>query len=165
MKQRMSSTLSLGFLLLTLAGCASSGNGDGDDASDVYRENMGQVVLGPLIEAREKIWQRHSIPLRREESTYRTLYWESEWIPRQPTTEEAAEGVTDARNRVIIEGRRTSVTMDGAPSFSVTHRVENQARSAAIPEWHPAPIPESVRTQYRRIYSDLMLEVRAGVRR
>ena len=157
--------LSLLLCVLALAGCASSGGGGDDESSAVYRESMGQVVLPPLQEAREKIWQRHNIHLYREESAFRSIYYESEWIPREPTPEEVAAGATSAGNRVVIRGRRAGETMDGVPSFSVTHEVQNQVRTAEHPEWHPAPMPEPVLEEYRRIYADLRMEVQAGIRR
>jgi hypothetical protein len=152
-------------LFLAVAGCASAGGGGDDEAQNVYEEDLGRVVEGPLVEARQQIWRKHNINLYREERSARTLYFESEWMPREPTTEEMAAGVTEARNRVTMRGYQTGETLDGAYEYRMNFRVENQVKTGEYPDWHPAPMPQDVRNEFRRVYSDLQMELRAGVRR
>jgi hypothetical protein len=152
-------------LTLLPAACASAGGGNDEEAAAVYEEDLGRVVERPFVQAQQKIWGKHNIPLYREEQTARTLYYESEWIPREPTAEEMAEGVTTARNRVTMRGYRTGETLDGAYEYRVSFRVGNQVQTTEYPDWHPAPMPEEVRNQYRQVYNDLQMELRAGVRR
>lgn len=159
-------------LLLALAasGCASGGGGaGGDQGSETFRADLGNVIQSPLVDAREKVWTRHSIPLRREEVLHRSLYFESDWMVRQVEPEERAAGIGEARNRVVLRGVRTGdELLDGVPvegRFRATLEVENQVRTEAQPEWHPAPMPAEVLARFRRVVGDMEMEVRAGVRR
>lgn len=152
-------------IALTLApmGCASSGGGGGDGIREsLYREDIGRVLFQPLDVARLKIWGKHSIPLYREEHQGRELYWESDWIQRPPTSSESANS---GRNRVIMRGYQTGQNLDGSGVYRMTFEVENQIRTDSVPDWHPAPFPEEVRETFRRVYNDLMMEVRSGIRR
>jgi len=109
-----------------------------------------------------KIWGKHSIPLYRTENDGRELYWESDWIRRPATSSEAANA---GRTRVIMRGYQTGQNLDGTGVYRMTFEVENQIRTDAVPDWHPAPFPEEVKDIFERVYNDLMMEVRAGVRR
>lgn len=153
---------------LTLApmGCASGGGG-GDDGSvdnreSLYREDVGRVLFQPLEAARMKIWGKHNIPMLRDDHSGRGLLWESEWIRRPPTSGELA---TAGRNRVVLRGYQTGENLDGTGVYRVTFEVENQVLTDGAPDWHPAPFPKEVKETFQRLYSDLMMEVRAGVRR
>ena len=150
-------------IALTLApvGCASGGGGGGAENA-IYREDIGRVLFAPLEEARMKIWGKHSIPLYRHENTGRNLLWESDWIQRPAADGESAEA---GRNRVILRGYQSDSNLDGTGNYRMTFEVQNQIRTVTTPEWHPAPFPDEVRTTYRRLFQDLMMEVRAGVRR
>jgi len=152
-------------IVLTLAfqGCASGGSGGGDGGREsLYREDIGSVLFEPFAEARFKMWGKHNIPLLREEISRRNVFWESSWIVRTPSLSESAIG---ARNRVVIRGYQTGENLDGTGVYRMTFTVENQIRTDFAPDWHPAPFPEEVSETYRRLYGDLMMEVRAGVRR
>jgi len=165
MQRRPVSVLRLAIALaLASTGCASGGSGGGgDDSRDsIYREDVGQVLFQPLEAARMKMWGKHSIPLLRDDHTSRSLMWESEWIRRAPSPSEYA---TAARNRVIMRGRQVGENLDGTGMYRVTFEVENQVQTDGVPDWHPSPFPKEVLDTYRRLYSDLMLEVRTGVRR
>ena len=92
--------------------------------------------------------------------------YESQWMPRAPTPAEAAEGVTAARNRVMIRGRRIEGELDMVSSvYRVTFEVNNEVRSALLPDWHPGPMPDAPMERFRRVLSDMNLELRTGVRR
>ena len=150
-------------IALTLAPMAcASGGGGGGGSELLYREDIGRVLYQPLEIARQKIWTKHSIPLLREENAGRNLMWESHWIERTPLASELALG---ARNRVTMRGYQVGENLDGTGNYRMTWEVQNQIRTAATPEWHPVPFPDEVRDIFRRVYNDLMMEVRAGVRR
>lgn len=163
---RSSPLRSIGLLFGTLAlfGCASGGGGGGE-APHTIQENLSRVLQQPFEEGLDKVWSRYQIPERRRESQFRSLYYESQWMEREPTPAEVAQGATAARNRVTVQGRRVGDTLDGQGIFSLTWEVENQIRSQEVPEWHPGPMPEQVRDRFRRMYSDLRMEVNTGVRR
>lgn len=151
-------------LTLGLAACASSGGGAGSNSS--FRSDMGRLLAEPVAVARQKVWAKHNIPLYREETAFRSIVYESEWMPREPTPAEAAAGVTDARNRIVLRGRRVEGEMDVTTGvYRVTFELDNQVVTALNPDWHPAAIPDQVVRDYRRVLSDLELELRSGVRR
>ncbi len=164
MRTRFVGALLASFTILAAGGaCASGGGGP---SGDVYREDLGRVLSLPLQEARQKIWTKHGIPVEREEKTSRSLRVQSQWMLRQPEPAEAAEGVTQARNQIILTGRLLEGQMDYSDGvLRVTFEVSNQVRSEAVPEWHPAPMPSAIRDEFRKVYSDMRLEVGTGVRR
>jgi hypothetical protein len=152
---------SLGLTLaLTLSGCASGG-GAGTDS--LYRADLGRVMIQPLLTAREKIFGRYSIPMYREESSARAFLFESQWIPRQVTAEEALGGATGGRNRVFIRGTLAGENLDGTNVFRTRFEVQNQIQTATNPDWFPAPMPPEARQTYKRVFDELILELRTGV--
>lgn len=162
MHSRMMSGLLV--LLVAVGGCASSGGGGSDDASE-YQKNLGRLLAGPLQEGMDKILPKHQIAVRRTEFTASTLYWEGEWMSREATAEEREEGVTDARQRLLVTGRRTGYDPSGAPLYRVTFVAENEVQTEATSSWHPAPAPAAFHDHWSTVGRDLELEVRAGVRR
>lgn len=150
-------------LTLTLSGCASGGGGGSSSGDALYREDLGRVMVVPLVRAREKIWGKHNIPIYRDESEARSLLYESQWMPRPPTAEEALGGATDGRNRVIMRGTLAGENLDGTFIYRVRFEVENQIQTQANPDWYPAPMPPEVRERFKRVFDDLALELRTGV--
>jgi hypothetical protein len=120
-------------------------------------------MVAPLTTAREKVFGKYSIPMYREEDTSRSIFWETQWIPRNPAPEERAAGVTAARNRIIIRGTYVDERLDGSVVLRVRWEVENQVRTQMDQEWHPGPMPSEAVDQYEEVYDDIMLEVRAGI--
>jgi len=154
--------LALGLMVsLAASGCASGGSGGG--SSSTLRKDIGAVMEAPLLEAREKIFGKYSIPMLREEDTSRSIYWETQWMPREPTPEEVAEGVSESRNRIIIRGNFVDQRLDGSVVLRARFDVENQVRSQMNPGWHPGPMPSSVEDSFEEIYEDFRLELRTGV--
>jgi len=154
--------LPLGLVLFFgVAGCATFGGGS--SGASVLRKDIGAVMIGPLATAREKVFGKHTIPVLREEDTARSLYWESQWLPRDLTPEETAAGVTEARNRVFLRGNYVDERLDGTVVVRVRYEVENYVRTTMDPEWHPGTMPPAVEERFDGIYTDLMLELRAGI--
>ncbi len=150
-------------LLLAASGCASAGAAGGGAETPLYREDLGRVMVIPLERARIKVWGKNNINIFREETTNRDFTYISEWIPRAPVLDETAVGVTAARNRVTLSGYRTQENLDGTYIYRTTFEVENEVQSTEGPDWHPAPMPGETRGHFRRIFSDLQMELRAGV--
>ena len=157
------------FLTLCLAlsvaagGCASGGSGGDSAGSTSFREEIGKVMERPVTLARDKIFGRFTIPMLREESTARTIYWETQWMPRDPSPEELAAGATGARNRIIMRGTFSEERLDRTPVFRMRFEAENQIRTQLNPEWHPGIMPPVAEERFQEIYDNLMLELRTGV--
>ncbi len=150
--------------LVLVAGCASAGNGG---SSSEYTENLGRQVYGTLREAMDKILlQQHGYRMQRSEEQYGSLYYETTWEQRSPTTEERAEGITQLRHRVVIRGRRVGDDPgSGGALYRVTFVAENQARTETASGWSSAPVSPELRDEMGEIVTDLNLELRTGVRR
>jgi hypothetical protein len=152
--------LSLGlFFSFGLVGCATGGSG----GANVYRKEIGKVMVVPLTTARDKIFGKYTIPMYRETDTERSIFWESQWMPRGPAPEELDQGVDGARNRVLIRGNYVEERLDGTAVLRVRFEVENQIQTQMDPQWHPGPMPPTVEERFQEVYDDLMLELRAGI--
>lgn len=163
MKRRRPSRLLIALgpvLFFGVAGCATGG---GSSGTSVLRRDIGAVMITPLITAREKIFSKHRIPVLRDEATSRSLHWESQWIPRALTPEESAAGVAEARNRVFLRGTYVDERLDGTVVVRVRYEVENSIRTTMDPAWHPGDMPPAVEETFDEVYSDLMMELRAGI--
>ncbi|MBW3534260.1 MAG: hypothetical protein KY453_03420 [Gemmatimonadetes bacterium] len=150
---------------LLLVGCASVGGAGPDEPSSTFDEDMGRVMV-PLLEAGLfKILPKYNLAIRRREAQFNTLYYETEWRPRGLTPAERDEGVVDARQRVVLRGRRTSTDPSGGGVFRVNFEAENEVRTQLNGSWHPAPAPDAFFDFWREVAMDLAMEIRVGVRR
>ena len=143
---------------LFASGCASGGVQG--YAETLWREDMGRITQGTLEDGLDKMVRKYGLLLNRQEEAARDLYYETAWTTRDLYAVEEGQGVNSARNRIVIQGRRLE-----AGVFRFSWELQNQVTTAATPEWHANLIPPEVVEEYRPIYSDLMLEVRTGVRR
>lgn len=141
-----------------LSGCASGGVQAYTET--LWREDMGRITRGTLEDGLDKMIRKYGLQLNRQEEAARDLYYETVWTTRDILAVEEAQGVNGARNRIVIQGRRLE-----AGVFRFSWELQNQVTTASTPEWHAHLIPPEVVEEYRPIYSDLMLEVRTGVRR
>ncbi len=162
-KTILSTALTAGLLLTGLGACASGG---GSEGNNLYRENLGRVLAGPLEAAREQIWGKHAIPVERRTESPQNIRVESRWMVRSPEPAEAAQGVIEARNQVILDARFLEREMDMSEGvYRATFEVRNQVRTETARDWHPGPMPAAVRDRFRRVFNDMRLEVATGIRR
>ncbi len=148
------------------AGWACASGGVQEAAQQVWREDMGRIPLAALQSGMRRVFRKHDIYLAREDtSAPRTFLYETRWEQRDALAIEQAGGVTAARNRIVITGQRLESTgFGGGNVFRVTWEVENEVSAVGQEGWHPEVIhPETIEA-FRRIFSDLELEVRTGVR-
>lgn len=142
-----------------LAGGCASGGVEAYESSQM-RKDMGRITQGTLEDGLDKMIRKYALQLVFNDIRGRDLYYETAWEPRAVLAEEEVVGVTNARNRIVITGRRLESAV-----FRFSWQVDNEVTTVARPEWHANRIPAEVVKQYERIYSDLSMEVRAGVRR
>ena len=138
------------------SGCASGGVASASE--NHWREDVGRVTRGTLERGLEKIVQKHALQINRRESGGRELYYETQWITRGLLPSEEAGGVTNARNRIVLTGRQSLQV------YRFTWELQNEVTSVSVSGWHPDTVPPEVIERFRPIYSDLMLEVRTGIR-
>ena len=142
-----------------LAGGCASGGVEAYESTQM-RKDMGRITQGTLEDGLEKMIRKYALQLVFDDVRGRDLYYETAWEIRPVLAEEEVVGVTNARNRIVIRGRRLENRI-----FRFSWFVDNEVTTVTTPEWHAARIPEEVVKDYERIYSDLSMEVRAGVRR
>lgn len=147
-------------VVLAVAGCASGGASTALDS--YWRVEMGQTTPGALRAALDKVFRKHAVVVRREQGAAgdREIRFETEWELRDRLATEEGAGATGARNRIVIVARQGA----GAGVYRVRWQVENQLTTAAVPEWHAAPMPEELRERYQPVFSDLQLEIRTAER-
>lgn len=162
---RPKATWCVPFFAMVVAGCASAGGAAPDEPSATFQEEMGRVMLPLLEEGLLKIFPKYNLAIRRREAQYGTLYYETEWRPRELTATERELGVLDARQRAILRGRRSSTDPSGGGVFRVSFEAENEVRTRADENWHPAPAPDEFFEFWRDVAMDLTMEIRAGLRR
>ena len=143
-------------LCVVASGCASGGVAS--QAEQHWREDMGRVTRGTLEQGLEKIVLKHALLMNRTEAGGRELYYETAWTTREVVPTEEAVGVTNARNRIVLTGRQS------AQVYRVTWELQNEVTSESVAGWYPSVLPREVIEHFRPIYSDLMLEVRTGIR-
>lgn len=145
----------------TLWGCVTGGVAS--QSREVWREDMGRVTRVTLETGLDKIVRKHALQIARTQDSSREIYYETLWMNREVLAEEEARGVTNARNRILLKGRRLESTMAGAGVYRITWELENEVTEVGVEGWHPDAVPGQVVEEFRPIYSDLMLEVRTGL--
>ena len=143
------------------AGCATGGVSS--QSREIWREDMGRVTRATLETGLDKIVRKHALQIARTQDSSREIYYETLWMTREVLAEEEARGVTNARNRILLKGRRLESTMAGAGVYRITWELENEVTAVGVEGWHPDTVPGAVVEEFRPVYSDLMLEVRTGL--
>ena len=153
--------VALSVLLAGLSGCVSAGGGPVSE--NFWREDLGRLNQATLEVGLAKILQKHGLRLDRQYETGRDIRWELNWVPREIVAEEEVRGVTNARNRIVIRGVESG--LGEVDFYRMTWELQNEVTSMADQNWHPDVVPASVKDEFQPVYTDLMLEVRTGVRR
>ena len=153
--------LGVTLMCVLIAGCATGGVSSQN--ANLWRQDLGRVTRVTLETGLDKIVRKYALQIARTQDSTREIFYETIWTEREVLADEEARGVTHARNRILLRGRRLESTMGGAGVYRITWELENEVTSMGIEGWHPDVVPEQVIEDYRDIYSDLMLEVRTGL--
>ena len=153
-------------LVLGMTGCGSGGSSS-PGSEGVWREDMGRMSRTAVAAGVDRIVGRHALKIDRQGDRSREFFYEFAWTSRDVTAEEQIFGVTDARNRIVIQGRTSGASgIASAPDlYRVTWQLQNEVVSVTNPEWHPGRIPEVVVERFRAVFSDLEMELRSGLDR
>ena len=147
-------------MLLGIAGCATTG----PVARSYWREDLGNMNVATIDDALGKIVPKHSLRVvNRLVGRGGDARWELNWISREVVAEEELRGVTAARNRILITGVQSAT--GATDNYRMRWELANEVTTQTNPDWHPDVVPASVIEEFRRVYADLTLEVRTGVRR
>lgn len=101
------------------------------DLGEVDGDSLDRAVEGVLMEDR-------GFTLARRSRQFASLYYETGWMERDPFEGETSRGITGARSRVILRGRRTA-----AGAYRATLEAENQVRTDSLPSWHSVSVGPS----------------------
>lgn len=156
----LAACVALVVLLLGISGCASTG--PGALSGSVWREDLGRLNQATIEEALRKIMQKHSLRLDQRYDQGREVRWELNWIPREVVADEEVRGITSARNRIVIRGVESGAA--NVDNYRMTWELQNEVISMANANWHPDIVPAAARDSFGPVYTDLMLEVRTGIR-
>ena len=151
--------VALAVVLLGIAGCATTG----PVAQNYWRESLGLLNQATIEDALAKVIQKHSLRLQDRNDLGGEVRWELGWISRDVVAEEQVRGVTNARNRIVIRGVESSAGNED--NYRMTWELANEVTTETNGNWHPDIVPAAVIAEFRPVYTDLMLEVRTGVRR
>jgi hypothetical protein len=151
---------------LLVLGCASGGSGKAAEAPKAqasgFYKNIGDATLVDLEAKGKRILDRRSFHIVRQEGPPE-VYYETQWLAREPFDDERALGVVAAQSRVLLRGRERNTTWAKATTYTIDFYVENQVRRQG---GDFTEIPASKQfTQYARsIASEIENELRSGVR-
>ena len=146
---------------IVTSSCATGGVSSQQAA--IWREDMGRITRVTLETGLDKVVRKHALQIARVQDSSREIFYETLWMNREVLAEEEVRGISNARNRIVLKGRMTGAEMGMEGVYRVTWELENEVTSATAQGWHPDVVPDEVVEDFRRIYSDLMLEVRTGL--
>ena len=151
--------VALAVVLLGIAGCATAG----PVSRNYWREDLGLLNQATIENALARVIQKHSLQMDQRYDQGGEIRWELGWISREVVADEEVRGVTNARNRIVIRGVESSA--GNADNYRMTWELGNEVTTETNGNWHPDIVPATVIAEFRPVYTDLMLEVRTGVRR
>jgi len=143
--------------LLFAAGCASGGGGPGIQDPSLFRRDMGRATYLDIREGVDKILTKYGFNVWRFQENFSSLYFETDWLMREPYPEERDLGVERARSRIILEGRRSG------DLFRLRFSAENEVWLRG--EWQRIALNDQWRKKLQRLVSDLEMEIRSGVQK
>lgn len=138
---------------LMAGACATGGPLVNDDS--LWREDMGLVSSAAWREGLGRVLRKYAIQLYLVETQGTDLYYETGWETRELLAHEEAGNVTAARNRIVFRGR--SVGRD----YQFSWELQNEVTTVEDENWRPGPLPDEVKEEYRTLYRELAMEIRA----
>ena len=138
-------------LLLAAAGCALQRN--------VVQQSVGRATRFDVLNKVEGILNREGYTVQERRDTGALILLATSWQTRQPLDDEARQGITECRTRLLIEGRP-----QGNDMFSVVLRAETTGTVGGDGVWKPLPATDEFRARVRELAGALALEIDAGMR-
>jgi len=163
------STIAMSLLLL---GCASGGGANSSgggakkekaeaSASGFYK-NIGDATLTDLEQKGKRALDRRNYHVIRQEGPPE-VYYETQWLAREPFDDERALGVVQAQSRILLRARERNTTWAKATAYTVDFYVENQVRRQGG-DFTEIPATKQFSAYARAMASELENDFRSGVR-
>ena len=156
------STLTLGLVLVLLAGC--SGTSPERDAlkQSTYRESLGVASRSQILEeANETLILRYGYRYQRSVNTGEDILLETEWLEDAALGDERAMGYPRVQTRIIVSARPRSRTT-GAGTYSVDFEAE--ARLWQEGQWVRVPLSDERQAYFKEIADYLETRLNTGFR-
>ena len=153
--------MSLGLLVLQM-GC--SGASSSTSTSNTFRESLGstsRAQIGKTLE--EIVLRKYQYQIERQVDSAEDIYYETRWRDEMAVEDEAAQGYSFARTRIIITARPRNRTPGTAASYSVAFRAECLVRGAAG-DWMEAPMTAMRKARLKEISNEMKTEMTTGIR-
>lgn len=158
MRSRISQFLLLPLLLL--AGCASGGSEPAApngrvtfDAGSGSGSDIAEKVTRVLTRSQYEIYRREPEP---------NIYFETYWRERYPLPDEEAQGLGEAKTRILIRARMRQRTRSG-DLYGVSLIAENLTRGKGG-EWAPTPPSDDFKQYVKKLADEIKAELDAGIR-
>jgi hypothetical protein len=154
--------------LLALPGCASSRarGGGGGPVSEVTAD-VGVGTAPDIDRKAREVLGRYRFQIVRVQPPP-DIYYETEWLRRDPFDDERSAGAEAAQSRVIVRARQRGLgisTSSIANTFAIDVTVENMVRAEGGADFRPAPVTAAFRAFAKKLTDELELELRSGLRR
>jgi hypothetical protein len=138
-------------LLFLSAACALQSN--------LIQLDVGRATRFDVLNRIETILNREGYTVQARRDTGALIQLETSWTTRAPFEDEADQGITEGRTRLVVEGRR-----QGNDIYAVVLRAENSVLAGESGEWKPLSPTPMFREHVREVSNALALEIDAGVR-
>ncbi len=130
---------------------------------NVYKERLGNASAQDVITFTEKILVRFSYTLDRREID-NVIYYETTWRDRLPFDDEAALGITSARNKIIIT-TRPYMRGETTPLLTVEFTGITEVKFSNFIDWRKESPTEEATKYLSNISYELRNELLSRLRR
>ncbi len=151
--------------LLSLPGCASSHARESPPAE--VTADVGVGTAADIDRKAREVLARYRFQVVRVQPPP-DVYYETEWLRRDPFDDERSAGAEAAQSRVIVRARQRGLGISStsiANTFAIDVTVENMVRAAGGADFRPAPLTPAFRAFAKKLTDELELELRSGLRR
>ncbi|MCG8604187.1 hypothetical protein MJD09_04195 [bacterium] len=165
----MLKSISVAGMLLVLAMMpACAGSSSGGIATSQYLTNVGLATSGDFRQETQRILvNKHNFVVQLFEESSGRVYFETQWQDRLPFEDEKEAGVTQARSRVILEGRSRIRGGTGwqAATLKISFKGENMLLFQNQDGWQVgSPMTPRCREYFKSIANEIKTEFATQVR-
>lgn len=160
-------TVRLMWVAVILGGCSIlSQAGDVSGYRD-FSVSAGETTMHDLYIKTARILNRDLFEIVRQEESTQLVYLETRWQFRPPFEDEQAQGIAEARTRLIVRARlrRAAVIAGGSNLYTVQITAENMVQLIGAEEWSRITNTPMYKAYIRNIAKELENEFRMSMRR
>jgi hypothetical protein len=125
---------------------------------------LGNATSADLFTNAGRVLSQYRYTVEHTETTPQLVLMQSAWLTREPHVDEMPLGVTDAQNRITLNGRWRLETQQG-PLYAVDVVLESRVIVRDMEGWREAPDTRSWREYSAGVIRDLRQALDIGTRR